>query len=193
MGEVADKEIVAELFEELHNLIWAMVWDICNPTRWQLEAQEVFAELSKELVEVCVVYDGKPYGELKKLAITSMRNRVKDLAVMVYKTHRSAESDIADIDDVSVPVEIDYFDLEYVCTKLSTDACRLVQEVLWPSERVVFFMELSRVKKEAISNKNLWSMKITPLFMERALGWSRERLENAWQEVVFVLADPDTL
>lgn len=193
MGEVADKEVVAELFDELHNLIWAMVWDICNPARWQLEAQEVFAELSKELVEVCVVYNDRPYDELKKLAITSMRNRVKDLAVMTYKTHRSAEANIADIDDVSVPIEIEYFDIEYVCTKLSPDACRLVQEVLWPSDRVVFFMELSRVKKEAISDKNLWSMKITPLFMERALGWSRDRLENAWDEVALVLADADVL
>jgi hypothetical protein len=180
---------IEALYEEIHDLMWAMVWDICNADRWQLEADEVFGDLSLELVKVCQVYKDKDGLELKSLVIKSLQNRIKDLAVICYGTHRKAESNMLDIDDlVSEPGnEISNLDLEELRYQVSDDAWRLICETLWPSERTKWTLDLFVMRKKAISKNGGWKLKITPLIMERALGWSQEKLQSVWEEVSSIL------
>lgn len=194
--EVLNDKIEA-LYIEIEKLMWAMVWDICNSDRWQLEADEVFGDLSLELVKVCQVYKDKEGLELKSLVIKSLQNRIKDLAVMCYKTHRKAESSSVSLDTLREDThwvgksasieEMCNLDLEELRYQLSDDAWRLICETLWPSERTKWTLDLFVMRKKAISKNGGWKLKITPLIMERALGWSQSKLQNAWDEVSSVL------
>lgn len=188
---MVDKEVTTELFLELEKLLWAMTWDACNPERWMLCADEVFGELSAELVNVVDHYQGKPYNELKALAIVSCRNRTRDLISMCYDTHRKAETGMLDIDDddfIEPPIQRQRFDIKEFLDNLTEDAQRLVLECLWPGDKTKFHLKLVEARKRFTAEKGLWQLKITPQLMMRALGWSRERLDQAWLEVMTELA-----
>lgn len=203
-GRSLHKQALTErMLEDLHRLMWTMVWDVANFERWQLNPEEVYAELCLELVKLVDRYSTKPYDELKKLCVKSLRNRVHDLATACYLTNRKAEGRIVSLDDDSDEEDghtgheevlaephngqtggnDNIFDLESFCDGLSDDAKALVIEILYPSERTGCYIKLTAERKKRLNPKGYWTMTITPLIMARGLGWSSDRLRDAWQEV----------
>jgi cob(I)alamin adenosyltransferase len=197
------KATVEKIFAELYRLIWAIVWDYANPDRWLLDPEELFAELSCELVKVVTRYKDKPYDELKSIVIVSLRNRCIDVITMAYKTHRRAESSMMSLDtdpefdetNVSgIPRVSDrlgvvdsYFDLDGLYNMLSVDAKALVKEALSPSDRTLLQLGLVETRKAATSPMGYWKLEMTPLILQRSLGWDEQRLKDAWTEVTVVL------
>jgi len=182
-------------YMELYRLMWAMVWDVANTERFFLQPDDVFAELSEELVKVVQHYN-KPDGEMKPLLIQSLRNRCTDLQVMEYHTHRnvivdSLDEDMgSDGDDTAlynvVPglsFEDSYFDVDELYKHLSDDGRLLVMEALDPSEHMIGQIDLAIMRKVTISEKGLWCIHPTKNMYRRALGWSVNRFEAAWDEV----------
>lgn len=183
-------DLKQKLYDDLQRLLWAMTWDLANDNRWQLEPDEIFAELCLELVKTAEKYVDKPYTEIKALVVVCCRHRVYDLATMNYSTHRKAEATALSLDDdelnLDVGVEVEYFDATAFMSKLSPDAKRLVAEILHPSERTQQLYELSCLRRKSTS-KGDWSIGINPGLMQRALGWPQYRLNAAWNEVTQAL------
>lgn len=188
-------DVIEQVYEDLYRLMFKMAIDAASESNWRLGNDEIYGELCVELVEVCEYYNDKPLEELKSLVVTSMRNRVADIRQMCFYTHRSAESDIIDIDgddfgDESGYEEMfgrndpAYFDLHSFIESLGDDARQLVLEILWPNERTRWHIDLFVTRRqETYSSESTWSFKITKLLMARSLGWSRHRLSVAWNEV----------
>lgn len=184
------QETAEMLYSDLYRLLWAMVWDYANPDRWQLEPDEIFAELSAELVKVVYKYHGMPLDDMKRLVIVSMRHRCMDLAAMSYGTHRVAEQHIMDLDDVlqEPGVEVKRFDLGELYDNLSDDGGALVSEVLNPGDRMLDVLRLVTMRKEATTTKGQWTLSPQPYMLQRALGWDTARFQAAWGEVRMVLS-----
>lgn len=183
---ITNKELCERLYGDLHNLIWAMVWDICKPERWMLEADEIFGELSAELVKSCYEYEDKPYNELKAIAITCMRNRRNDLVAICHGTHRNVENVMLNIDDdvvLNSGYNVPFFDIVGLLEYLTEDARALVVEVICPSDHTVKNMELVMRRKKTIAPKNHWKFEPNKHVFYRSMGWDRERFEGAWEEV----------
>jgi len=197
------KATVEKIFTDLYRLMWAIVWDYANSDRWLLEPDELFAELSCELVKVVARYKDKPYNELKAIVVVSLRNRCIDVITMAYKTHRQAESTMMSLDtdpefeetNVSgIPRVSDrlgvvdsYFDLDGLYGMLSVDARTLVKEALGPSDRTLLQLNLVETRKAATSPMGYWKLEMTPLVLQRSLGWDEQRLKDAWTEVTCAL------
>lgn len=208
-----NQQLVERLLDDLGKLMWTMVWDVANHDRWLLDPEEVHAELCLELVKLVIRYGNKPYIELKSLCVTSLRNRVKDLANACYKTYRKAEASIASLDnsdsdcddDVSLEESLEadedafssrytpgvdnLFNIAEFCELLSDDAKSLVQEVLNPSERTMYFLGLTAERRRITNPKGFWTLTITPLIMTRSMGWEYSRLKKAWSEIGRALDD----
>lgn len=194
---------VDKYYKELYRLMWAMVWDYANHNRWMLQPDELFAELSLELVKVIDVYTDKADGELKNLLIKSLRNRCIDLVTMAYNTHRSAEatmmslSSMIDFDDDSLAVvgmpshsgPESLLNIDDFVASLSSDAGILIREVLNPSDRMLAQLDLFRLRKIATCPGKDWHIETNPLILQRALGWDKGRLTCAWEEVKTALSD----
>jgi len=202
------QEEVSYHFNELYRLMWSMVWDKANVDRWLLEPEEIFAELSAELVHIVKIYggNGKSHSEMKRILIVSLRNRATDLCVMAYGTHRKAEigawsldsgADVADSDDgtdqdmnlwdiawsSSGSIET-FFNLEDEIADLSEDAQALIRMAVYQDdERFQDQLDLAECRKLAVSTENQWGLKTTPLILRRAMGWPKARFDNAWDEV----------
>jgi len=203
------QEEVSYHFNELYRLMWSMVWDRTNGEHWLLDPEEIFAELSAELVHIVATYggNGKSRLEMKRILIVSLRNRVTDLCVMAYGTHRKAEigacslndgsvniSDGTDDDDYGVDLwDIDwsssssaktFFNLEDEIADLSEDAKALVRMAVYQDdERFLDQLELAECRKLAVSTENQWGLEPTSLILRRALGWPKARFDDAWDEV----------
>lgn len=185
-------------FAELYRLMWAMVWDIGNSDRFYLDPQDVFADLSEELVKVVLRYADKGEDEMKPLLIVSLRNRCRDLLKMEFGTHRHAEMHNVSLDEdpeeggfvnlEHIGIENPHFDLDGFLIALSDDAYYVVDEVLQPSDRLLMEMQLTIMRKESISRSNGWTLRPTQRMYQRSLGWSEERFEIAWQEVCDLLS-----
>lgn len=194
--------IVEAALHDLERLMWAITWDIANEDRWLLEPDEVFGELSLELVKTIHTYAGKPYNELKSLAVVCMRNRAHDLVATCYFTHRKHEATMQSLDDVNddtddvatagddsgpgyvqIGVNIEYFDKTGLMQKLSSDGQALVNEVLNPSVRSRQIIDLVSMRKAHVSDKNMWAITPTKWLMQRIMGWDDRRIDIAWAEV----------
>lgn len=209
---VEGQALVERLLDDLGKLMWAMVWDVANHNRWQLDPEEVHAELCLELVKVAIRYKSRPYHDIKCLAVTCMRNRVHDLATASYLTNRKAEARMLSLDapadtperggdDAALEQVRSFdtgqgaerrgwlaandpvFDLDDFCDGMSEDARLLVKEVLYPSERTGYFLWLAAQRKQTTSPKGFWTLTITPAIMARSMGWGMGRLKAAWGEV----------
>lgn len=205
-----NQALVERLLDDLGKLMWSMVWDVANHNRWQLEAEEVHAELCLELCKLVNRYGDKPYVELKRICVTSMRNRVHDLATACYLTNRKAEGLVYSLDSdqddnpMRGDVTLEYgppcfskekyeeyavgcddknFDMDEFCDGMSDDARCLVHEILFPSERTAYFLWLTVQRKQVVSPKGFWTLTITPAILTRSLGWPASRLKIAWAEV----------
>lgn len=206
----AFQEEVSYHFNALYRLMWSMVWDRANVDRWQLEPEEIFAELSAELVHIVATYggNGKSRLEMKRILIVSLRNRATDLCVMAYGTHRRAEAGAWSLDGGSINIpdsdgddancEVDLWDiawsssgniqslfnLEDEIADLSEDAQALVRMAVYQDdERFQDQLDLAETRKLAVSTKNQWGLEPTSLILRRALGWPKARFDNAWDEV----------
>lgn len=181
-------DLKQKLYDDLQRLLWAMTWDLANDQRWQLEPDEIFAELCLELVKVVERYGDKPYIELKSLCVVCCRNRVSDLATSNYITHRKAEATTLSLDDdeleVDVGAEDAYFDVTAFTAGLSSDARALVMEILHPSDRAHSLYELACLRKQQVMSTMNWAVAIEPKFMQRVMGWPQFRLARAWNEVI---------
>lgn len=203
-----NQALVVRLLDDLGKLMWAMVWDVANHDRWALAPDEVHAELCLEMVKVVNRYSVKPYDELKRLCVTCMRNRVHDLATAYYLTNRKAEAKSVSLDagfeddgtdndnHVGVYESIQaapdiLFDLDEYTEGMSDDAKALIKEVLNPSERTMYFLQLVEQRKRFTSPKGFWTITITPAVMARSMGWSWDRLRMAWDEVSYVVSGVD--
>jgi len=159
------------------------------------------------LVKVAKRYQAKPYIEVKALAVTCCHNRINDLAVMNYSTHRRIESIMlsldgnnkvsqsmastqADADDNEIDVGKfeEYCDMDGLMQNLSIDGQRLVKEVLNPSERAQQLVELALIRRKAVNSGDGWIFAIQPGLLQRALGWTEKRLNSAWAEVIQAVA-----
>lgn len=189
---MSEDKTVKYWYHKLEKLMWAMVWDYANPDRWRLEPDELFGELSAELVEVVQTYQGqgKSEGDMYRLITTSLRNRCRDIACMEYNTHRRAEAAMESLDNPDFAGEAGVFDshINIELLSLSNDAARLVDEVLNPSERYRQHLELVCLRKQTISSKGHWKLHTTPWILQRSLGWGKERFESAWKEVATSLS-----
>ncbi len=188
---------VDEYYKKLYKLMWAMVWEFANHDRWLLQPDEIFGDLSLELVKVVGINIDKPDSELKNILIVSLRNRCIDLVTMAYNSHRSAEASMLSLsnagddpdDDVIIngipshPGPEDMLNIEDFIASLSDDARILVNEVLHPGDRMIAQLDLSVMRKISTSPKGCWTLKMTPLIAQRALGWNRDRILCAWEEV----------
>jgi hypothetical protein len=163
-----------------------------------------------ELVKLVNRYHEKPYIQLKRLSVTSMRNRVHDLATACYLTNRKAEAHMGSLDadqddgDGSDVLEShnvrmasngnqaagfdNVFNLDEFCEGMSDDAKELVKEVLFPGERTGYHLWLTAQRKQMVAPKGFWTLTITPLIMARGLGWTHERMSAAWSEVSAVIS-----
>jgi len=192
-----DEPDVLYYFNELYRLMWVVTWDHANPQYWMLEPEEIFAELCEVLVRAVGIYggNGKPPKEMKRILMACVRNHAKDLCTMAYGTHRSEELAAVSMDDDDEEVDesdifwasssttIDYCDVDALIEELSEDAEALVREVLDPGPRFNDQLELTVRRKVAISPKNQWKVRVTPLVLRRAIGWPQARFNNAWEEV----------
>jgi hypothetical protein len=204
-----NQALVERLLDDLGKLMWAMTWDIANHDRWMLDPEEVHAELCLELVKLVDRYGHRPYIELKRVCVTSMRNRVHDLATACYLTNRKAEANMISIEssqeddqrctdaslefvqtrptgrygDMYATSDDITFDMDDFCESMSGDARCLVEEVLNPTDRTAYFLWLTAQRKQTVSPKGFWTLTITPAIMARSLGWSIDRLQTAWAEV----------
>lgn len=180
-------DLKQRLYDDLQRLLWAMTWDLANEQRWQLEPDEIFAELCLELVKVAERYGDKPYTEVKSLCVVCCRNRISDLATSNYITHRKVEANTLSLDDDELEIEIGaddaYFDFAEFMSQLSADAQKLVTEVLKPSERACTLYELSCMRKRQVLQTGNWMVSVEPRFMQRVMGWPKFRLNQAWNEV----------
>jgi len=195
------QDMVQYWYRELYKLIWAIVWDYANLDRWQLQPDELFAELSAELVKVIHTYSGNglDHSSIKKLIIVCLRNRCNDLVQMAYNTHRKAEDQMLslDSDDDGEPggyvdniymaervgVRLSVFDLVSFEDSLSDDGKKLVGVVLDPGTRASQIFNLFITRKRVAGPKGHWKVEPTPLLLRRSLGWNKCRLDNAWDEV----------
>lgn len=214
-----NQALVERLLDDLGKLMWSMTWDVANHDRWMLDPEEVHAELCLELVKLVNRYGNlKDYTSLKKVCVVSMRNRVADLATACYCTNRKVEARIISLDsdssdDVSgkgdtdleyykafpttpgnerfAAEEQEHFDFDEYCDGMTDDAKSLIKEVLWPSERTMYFLYLTAHRKQTVSPKGFWTLSITPVIMARSLGWTMGRLKTAWAEVSCVVSGVD--
>jgi len=200
---VGSSELVAILYDELYRLIWTMVWDGANSNVWLLNPDELFGELTLELVKIVDHYLGKPYLELKALAITSMRNHLRSLLAKIYGTHRVAEVSMGSLSEdgsslVSNNGEVELVELGYVFQRfdlgefmhgLSDDARRMVIEVFKPSNRTLDLMDLSDIRKSFVSCKGFENYKVTLSTFRRCMGWDIKRYESACNEVTLALGN----
>lgn len=189
-----DPEEVEVYFAELYKLMWLMVWDYVNPVRMRLQAEELFAELSAELVHVVATYgdNGHTHEDIIRVAKTCMRNRLMDLYVMEYHTHRKEESFNVSLDEYD-DEEFDQheflvqsgsgFKLFEFLELLSADGCALAGLVLHPNENLMVQLRLAVARKRAISPKCMWSIEPNKNILRRALRWDKQRFDNAWEEV----------
>ena len=198
---ITSAELAAILYEELYRLIWAMVWDGVNDNVWLLNSDELFGELTLELVKIVGHYLGKPYLELKALAITSMRYHLRSLLTKIYGTHRAAEVNMGSLsedgsslisNDGEVElVELGYcvyrFDLGEFVSGLSDDAKHVVLEVFNPSSRTLELMDLSDIRKRFVSSKGYENYKVTSSTLRRCMGWDNKRYKSACSEVAVAL------
>ena len=193
MASVSARDrLVIRMYAEIENLMRAMARDIANPSCWQLAVDEVLGELTLKMVTVVYHYDDKPFSELKALVIKSLHNFKSDLRASVYDTYRSNEIGALDVDENEdrIPGETGIFLMSDFLDELpSEDSRLLVKEILEPSTITRRHMELTIIRKIATSDNGGWQMDITPLLMERALGWNRCRLKQAWEDVSNVLAE----
>lgn len=183
---MVQSELLIKMYEEIQSLMVLMADDIANPSYWELNFDEVLADLHLKMVEIVVRYEDKPWAELKAIVIRSLRNHKVTLTRRVYGTHRSLELGAEDIDELddSIGGSVSLFSIDEFMESLSSDDARLLsQEVLQPSDRTLWFIKLTEHRKQATTTKNQWRLSITPLMMERAMGWSQERLEQAWNEI----------
>lgn len=184
MGE--HRVLTAEkMFDEIKHLMRVMAVDIANPSYWQLAFDEVLAELYYKMVEVVWQYEDKPFDELKALVIKSLHNHKVTLKRRLYGTHRSLELGAIDLDlieDCVASTMSTFILADFLASLTSDDSRALIQEMLQPSERTKWFIELSIIRKQATSPNSGWAIAITPLLMERALGWDKQRLETAWEQ-----------
>lgn len=199
-GSPKNQMLVERLLDDLHRLMWLMVWDVANNERWQLEPEEVYAELCLELVALVDRYHDKAYDELKRISVTSLRNRIYDLASACYLTNRKHEAGVLSIDYTPDDQDSDTleettevtsqlpFSMDEFCDGMSEDARTLVNEVLFPSERTAHFLKLTAQRKRTVSPKGYWTLTITPLIMARSLGWPMKRLQAAWKEISNVIS-----
>lgn len=205
-----NQALVERLLDDLSKLMWTMVWDVANPDRWMLDAEEVYAELCLELVKLVNRYHAKPYIDLKRLCVVSLRNRVHDLATACYLTNRKAEAHMYSLDSGTEDDQTsrgdsnldtyqafptgtygegyassvdNIFDIDDFTDGMSEDAKALIAAVLNPSERVCYFLNLTACRKQTVNKKGMWTLTITPLIMARAMGWTSNRLKTAWAEV----------
>lgn len=198
---ISTSELVAILYDELYRLIWTMVWDGANSNVWLLNPDELFGELTLELVKIVDHYLGKPYLELKALAITSMRNHLRSLLAKIYGTHRAAEVSMGSLSEdgsslISNNGEVELVELGYVFQRfdlgefmlgLSDDARRMVIEVFKPSNRALDLMDLSDIRKSFVSCKGFENYKVTLSTFRRCMGWDIKRYESACNEVTHAL------
>ncbi len=181
-------DLKQKLYDDLQRLLWAMTWDLANDQRWQLEPDEIFAELCLELVKTVERYGNKPYMELKALTVVCCRNRVSDLATSNYITHRKAEATTLSLDDDELEVDVGaddvYFDVDAFVMCLSPDARALVMEILHPSDRANDLYALACLRRQQAMSTMNWAVAVEPKFMQRVMGWPQFRLAYAWNEVI---------
>lgn len=191
--EPEEIEEIEVYFGELYRLMWAMVWDYANPDRMRLAPDEMFAELSLELVKVVQRYggNGRTHTEIVKIIKTCLRNRCADLYVMEHKTHRRAEElnvsleefdeDGPDLEEMlpAIPDSSTYELLD----GLSGDAKQLATLALHPNDNLMRQVWLAVVRKKQVAPKWNWRLEMTPYMLQRALGWDGVRFGNAWEEV----------
>jgi len=193
-------DIVEQVYTDLEKLVWRMAHDAANnAVNWRFESNELAGELFVELVSVCDHYPDLPLEELKSVVVVSLRNRVIDICNMVYDTHRTAETDMLSMDyedddgeDITREYlfgayDPPYFDLPGFIDGLPSDARQLVLEVLWPSDRTRWHVNLFLTRKLENCHSDNWEFKLTPVMMARALGWSFNRLKCAWEDITYAL------
>jgi len=193
-------EAVIKWYQEMYRLMWSMAWQYTNPRRIAMSPDDIFAELSLELVNVVYKYFIDKDGvEMKRILITSLRNRCLDLVKYEYYTHRKESADMlsldADVRDgdamsewlVEAATQFNYFDLSGLLDALSDDGKALIHEVLEPSPRLNLQIDMSITRKRHVSPKGCWKVQLTPLMLRRTLGWDKCRFETTWVEVQTVL------
>lgn len=187
------EELTITLLNQLDKLLWKVSWNIADEGRWQLEHEEVHAELVRVLVEIVARYADKPYDQLLMIAKRSIYNKITDLALACYKSHRNAEQYMVDLDDDSLSevlgTEMSDFDLSGFMSSLSDDAKKLAGAVLHPDQYdvLMFHLNLAVTRKKATSPSNGWNLTMTPTILQRGLGWDRLRLSRAWGEITQAL------
>jgi len=193
-----DPEEVKVYFAELYKLMWLMVWDYVNPERMRLQAEELFAELSAELVHVVAHYgdNGHTHEDIIRVAKTCMRNRLMDIYAMEYHTHRREESSNISLDECDGE-ELDRYESLYQIGSgfklfeflelLSVDGRALAELVLHPNDNLMTQLRLAVARKRAISPKRMWTIEPNKNILRRALAWDKQRFDNAWEEIKSVL------
>lgn len=184
------------LIESLHEELLPLLTNMARQAARSLgiDYEDILAEFNLQLVETVHHYQGKPREELLKLVVRSCKNKAYDLKRMHFGTHRCAEyvmlsldADQDDSDDVYInPIEpstIDCYMIDML-DGLSADAITLLHEILNPSPRALFHYALQECRKIATAKKGLEVYRISPIVVCRAIGWTRERTEIAWNELL---------
>lgn len=201
------QELMLKLYNHLDRLLWKVAWNVKDEARWQLELDEVHAELAHLTMEIAAKYSHLPFDQVLMIAKRSIRNKITDLRLQCYTSHRNAEqfmlsldddNDDDDATDVSsvelgeiVGVDVAYFDKQDFMNSLSDDAKVLMDAALNPAEykRVMFHLNMAIARKEATSPSNGWHLVMTPVILQRGLGWDKLRLSRAWSQITRALAN----
>jgi hypothetical protein len=157
--------------------------------------------LHAEFVLVLIIcankYAYKPFEEIVRIIKSSLKNKVADYKLDCYISHRNAEQTMLSLDDTEdsnleecLGIEMSDFDMSYFLSLLSDDGKLLVDAATNPEKynMVVFHMNLAIARKNTTSPKNGWNITMTPIVLQRGLGWDKLKLSKVWSEVTQALA-----
>jgi hypothetical protein len=201
------QELMERLYKHLDKLLWKVAWNVKDDARWQLELDEVHAELVQLIMEIAVKYAHLPFDQVLMVAKRSIRNKITDLRMQCYTSHRNVEQSMLSLDmdeesdenaevpsmelEEAIGTDMAYFDMQDFMCSLSDDAKLLVDAVLNPVKygKVMFHLNMAIARKEATSLSNGWHLTMTPVILQRGLGWDKLRLSKAWSQVTMALAN----
>lgn len=193
------QDMITKMYMHLNRLIWKLAWSTQDATRWQLDVEEIYAELICVLVYICNMYASKPENELIMIIKRSLYNKIADLKLACYKSHRNAEGSMISLSDSTddehgdweeaLGMEDSHFNTEDFMKNLSSDAYELADAVLHPEshDMITFHLSLAVARKQATSPQTGWQLTMTPTILQRGLGWDRLRLSRAWNEITQAL------
>lgn len=190
-------------YEELHESLWKYArWkSSCdgNKGHWLLNKDDLYSEyiiITYKCYEKYASKEGMTLGALKAICKSAMRNKFRSMLTYCFQTHRIAEKESKELDNMDTNVKIpgnsdpaisreEKGTFVEIMSELDSVDVKVLDVIIGNNERAELFLDLHRRRMSfCLSDKDI---NLTPHIIASALCRSESEIEESLERIRKIL------